>query len=255
MTPAAPPCEGCRCATGAGLVEPARAPFAAIVAHGQPGDPGALQPELEALAAAVQARMPGWTVRGATLACRRSLSALDGVQLIYPQFMADGWFVRTETPRRLAAAGVDGARLVAPLGLDPDLPAIGARIARDTARAAGIDPAGATLVVVGHGSKGSRASANSTRAFAGALPSGAGFAHVTTAFIEEAPFLADVVPEGPAVCLPFFATNGGHTTEDIPQGWHGQGPIAPPVGMTEAIPGLIAAALNDAAASTDAASR
>lgn len=248
-----PPCEGCRCATGAGPIEPAGIPFAAIVAHGQPGDPGALQPELEALAEKVQALMPGWTVRGATLACRRSLSALAGVQLIFPQFMADGWFVRSETPRRLAEAGVEGARLIAPLGLDPEMPVLGAKAARDAARAAGIDPAGATLVVVGHGSKGSRASANSTRAFAEALPGGAGFAHVTTAFIEEAPFLSDVVPQGPAVCLPFFATNGGHTIEDIPQGWHGHGPITPPIGTTGDIPRLIAAALQKAAATAEVA--
>lgn len=247
MIDAASPCQGCRCATGAAPVEPAVQPFAAIVAHGQPGDPGALQPELEALAARVQALMPGWMVRGATLACRRSLSTLDGVQLVFPQFMADGWFVRSETPRRLAEAGVEGARLIAPLGLDPELPAIGARIAQEAARRAGIDPARATLVVVGHGSKGSRASANSTRAFAEALPDRAGFAAVTTAFIEEAPFLDDVVPEGPAVCLPFFATNGGHTIEDIPQGWRGHGPIAPPIGMNDAIPDLIAAALRTAA--------
>lgn len=255
MIDAAPRCEGCRCATGAGRVAPAAQPFAAVVAHGQPGDPGALQPELEALAARVQALMPGWTVRGATLACRRSLSALDGVQLIFPQFMADGWFVRSETPRRLAEAGVEGARLVAPLGLDPELPAIGARIAQDAARQSGIDPAGATLVVVGHGSKGSRASANSTREFAQSLPRGAGFAHVTTAFIEEAPFLSDVVPEGPAVCLPFFATNGGHTIEDIPQGWHGRGPVAAPIGTTAEIPRLIATALLDAAAAAPVADR
>ena len=250
MIDAAPRCQGCRCATGAAPVEAAAPPFAAIVAHGQPGDPGALQPELEALAARVQALMPGWIVRGATLACRRSLSALEGVQLVFPQFMADGWFVRSETPRRLAEAGVDGARLIAPLGLDPELPAIGARIAQDAARRAGLDPARATLVVVGHGSKGSRASANSTRAFADALPDRAGFAAVTPAFIEEAPFLDDVVPDGPAVCLPFFATNGGHTIEDIPQGWRGHGPIAPPIGMNDAIPDLIAAALRTAAAET-----
>ena len=195
MIDAAPRCQGCRCATGAAPVEAAAPPFAAIVAHGQPGDPGALQPELEAL-----------------------------------------------------AAGVDGARLIAPLGRDPELPAIGARIAQDAARRAGLDPARATLVVVGHGSKGSRASANSTRAFAEALPDRAGFAAVTTAFIEEAPFLDDVVPDGPAVCLPYFATNGGHTIEDIPQGWRGHGPIAPPIGMNDAIPDLIAAALRTAAA-------
>ena len=53
MIDAAPRCQGCRCATGAAPVEAAAPPFAAIVAHGQPGDPGALQPELEALAALI----------------------------------------------------------------------------------------------------------------------------------------------------------------------------------------------------------
>ena len=41
-----PRCVGCDCAEPA----PQGAPDFAIVAHGQPGDPGALQPEIEALA-------------------------------------------------------------------------------------------------------------------------------------------------------------------------------------------------------------
>ena len=220
---------------------------AAILAHGQPGDPGALQPELEALAAQVQALLPGWRILGATLACRRSLAALRRVGLVYPHFMADGWFVRSETPRRLALVGVEGVRLTAPLGLDPGLPALGAQIARRTAAAAGIDPATATLVVAGHGSGKSRAPARATREFAEALAPAAGFAAVTVGFIEEPPFIADVAPDGPAVCLPFFATGGGHVTVDIPEGWRGQGPIAPPIGADDGVAALIAATLREAA--------
>lgn len=244
------PCAGCRCAIGRAPVEaaPDEGPAAAILAHGQPGDPGALQPELEALAAQVQALLPGWRIHGATLACKRSLAALRGVGLVYPHFMADGWFVRSETPRRLALAGVEGVRLTAPLGLDPGLPALGATVARKTAAAAGIDPATATLVVVGHGSGKSRAPARATQDFARALAPAAGFAAVTVGFIEEPPFLADVIPEGPAVCLPFFATGGGHVTGDIPQGWRGQGPVAPPIGTAAGVAALIAATLREAAA-------
>ena len=242
MTPSLPPrCDGCRCGDAA----PAN-PRAAIVAHGQPGDPGALQPDLERLAAAVTAELDGIPVAGATLACPRSLARLQGIGAVYPLFMADGWFVRSEMPRRLAAAGVEGFAVLPPLGLDPALPGIGAEVAREAAAAAGIAPHDATLVVVGHGSQKSRASADSTRAFAAALPQQAGFARVTVALLEEPPHLADAALDGPAICLPFFATAGGHTTEDIPEGWAAAGapgPIAPPIGTTEAIPALIAAAI------------
>lgn len=241
------PCPGCRCATGAGPIPAVHYPAAAIVAHGQPGDPGALQPELEALAARVQALMPGWTIRGATLACPRSLSALQGVGLVFPHFMADGWFVRSETPRRLADAGVGEVRMTAPLGLDPGLPALGARLARQAAADVGIDPATATLVVAGHGSGKSRKPAEATREFAAVLAETAGFASVVTGFIEEPPFLGDLDPKGPAVCLPFFATNGGHTTGDIPEAWAGRGPIAPPIGTVDGVAELIVAALLGAA--------
>ena len=235
-----PRCAGCDC----GPV-PVSDPEIAIVAHGQPGNPGALQPEIEALAARVSALLQR-PVAGATLACPRSLAALPGVRAVYPLFMAGGWFVNSEMPRRLAAAGVQGYAVTPPLGSDPGLSPVGGQVALATAHAAGIDPATATLVVVGHGSSKSRASADSTRAFAASLP--AGFATVVTAFIEEAPFLTDLVLDGPAVCLPFFATNGSHTTDDIPDAWAAlgaPGPIAPAIGTTDAVPALIAAALGD----------
>lgn len=238
-----PRCAGCDC----GAPPVTEAAFA-VIAHGQPGDPGALQPALERLAAAVAAEL-GAPVAGATLACPRSLAALGGMRAVYPLFMAGGWFVNSEMPRRLRAAGIKGYDVLPPLGADPALPALGARIAAEAARGAGIDPAAATLVVVGHGSSKSTASSDATRAFAAAMPHG--FARVATAFLEEAPFLHDLSPDGPAVCLPFFATNGSHTTQDIPAAWSAigaPGPIAPALGTVPAIPALIAAALRGAQA-------
>lgn len=238
-----PRCVGCDCAEPA----PQGAPDFAIVAHGQPGNPGALQPEIEALAAAAAALLPGRRVLGATLACPRSLATLKGVGAVYPLFMAGGWFVNAEMPRRLTAAGVTGYKVLSPLGLDPALPPLGGRIAEDTARAAGLDPARTTLVVAGHGSSKSSASADSTRAFAAALPPG--FARVVTGFIEEPPYLNAIHLDGPAICLPFFATNGEHTKIDIPDAWTAlgrPGPLTPPIGTTADIPALIAASLRAA---------
>lgn len=226
----------------------ARVTEAAIVAHGQPGDPAPLQRDLEALAARVQALLPGWRVHGATLADRDSLVRIRGARLVYPLFMAEGWFTRTEMPRRLKAAGVEGHEVLRPLGLDPALPAVGATLARATAAEAGLDRAACTLVVAGHGSQVSRGSARATRAFAETL-AGQGWARIDTGFVEEAPFLHELRIDGPALCLPFFATAAAHTREDIPQAWEAlgnPGPIAPPIGTADAVPGLIATALREA---------
>lgn len=219
---------------------------AAIVAHGQPGDPAPLQAQVAALAVRVAALLPGWRVDGATLADPDSLIRLRGVSIILPLFMSDGWFTRSELPRRLKQAGVTGARILPPFGANPALAAVGVRLAVEAARAAGIDPADATLVVAGHGSSKSSASADATRDFATQVAGHGRFARVVTGFIEEPPFLRDVALDGAAICLPFFATRASHTTQDIPDDWAAtgnDGPIAPPVGLAFEVPGLLAAAL------------
>ncbi|MDT8345494.1 MAG: cobalamin biosynthesis protein CbiX, partial [Thermohalobaculum sp.] len=76
---------------------------------------------MQALAAHVAGHLPGWRVRGATLAAPGALAAalagLGGAPvLVYPHFMSDGWFVSDELPRRLAGAGGAGAEVLAPLG-------------------------------------------------------------------------------------------------------------------------------------------
>jgi sirohydrochlorin ferrochelatase len=227
---------------------------ALIVAHGSPADPAPQEARLRALAVAVAGRLPGWRVAGATLAAEGALeAALAGMRapLVYPFFMAQGWFTGTNLPRRLAAAGAVDARQVAPFGADPDLPGFIAGVVLDAAAAAGIAPRRAALVLAAHGSKVSRRSADTTHGMARMLAARTPFARVTAGFVEEAPFLADAARGiGPGLCLPFFALRAGHVEDDVPQALAEagfDGPLLPAIGEHPRVPELIARALGRAA--------
>lgn len=231
---------------------------ALIVAHGAPADPAPQELILRALAAATASHLPqGWRLRGATMAAEGALeAALDGLHdpLIYPFFMAEGFFTGTLLPRRLAAAGVAGAVQTAPFGVDPALPALMARTALEAARDAGIPPADSALLVAAHGSKVSRTSADSTHAMVAALGPMTGFGRILAGFVEEAPFLEDQARAlGHGICLPFFALEAGHVVGDIPEALAAaqfKGPTLPPIGQHPDVPALIAHALIRAAAAS-----
>lgn len=221
---------------------PKPVPEAVIVAHGQPGDPGPQQAAIEALAAQVGAFLPGWRVYGATLAAEGALEAVAHPgALIYPFFMAEGWFTGRELPRRLAKAGADGARVLRPFGLDPALTALMQAKAEAGAPTA---PGDCTLVIAAHGSQRSQTSADSARAMAAQMR---GFRAVVTGFVEQSPYLADAARlDGPVLCLPFFALTADHVTEDVPEALAQAGftgPLLPPIGAAAEVPALIAQAL------------
>ena len=62
------------------------------------------------------------------------------------------------------------------------------------------------------------------------------------------PQLSSLAGFGPgAVCLPFFAAQGGHVTQDIPAALAEagfQGRVLPPLGLDPRVPALIAAAIS-----------
>ena len=231
---------------------------ALIVAHGAPADPAPQEEVLQALAAATAPHLPaGWRVRGATLAADGALeAALHGLTdpLIYPFFMAEGFFTGTLLPRRLTEAGATNARQTAPFGVDPALPDLMARVALAATEGR---PEDTKLLVAAHGSKVSRTSADSTHAMVAALRPLTGFNRILAGFVEEAPFLADQARAlGAGICLPFFALEAGHVVGDIPEALEEagfQGPILPPIGQHPEVPALIAAALMRAAADHPAA--
>ena len=139
--------------------------------------------------------------------------------LVYPFFMADGYFCNKVVPKRIAAAGLaDRCHMLPPLGLDPGLPPLLLRDAVAAARSAGFDSQASRLLVVGHGSKGSRASVRATEEVAAIVARVGAFGSVATAFLEEPPFLDDALvgPRPPTVVVGFFSGDGLHAAEDVP---------------------------------------
>lgn len=220
-------------------------PRALIVAHGQPGAPGPQQAAIEALAARIP--LPGITVRGATLAMPGALDRADDAMLVYPLFMAAGWFTRSELPRRLALAGAPKARILPPFGADPGLPALARRLLSQAAAAQGWALDETHVLLAAHGSGRSRAPAEAARKMAADLAP----LTVTCGFIEEPPFITDAARALPAraLCLPLFATQAEHVTDDLPQALAEagfRGITLPPIGLAPEVPAMIAASIKAA---------
>jgi sirohydrochlorin ferrochelatase len=215
---------------------------ALIVAHGQPSDPRPAGAALEALAQKVAAFLPGWTVAAATLAEPGALARAVAGQaggVVFPMFMAGGWFTRVQIPARLAEAGATGWRVLEPFGCDPGLHDLCVTLARE----AGADQ----LILAAHGSFKSPVPSDIARHVARRIAAEADMPHVAAGFIDQSPQLASLTGFGTgAVCLPFFAAEGGHVADDIPAALAEagfQGRILPPVGLDPRVPALIAAAI------------
>nr|WP_155094514.1 CbiX/SirB N-terminal domain-containing protein [Paracoccus aestuariivivens] len=212
-----------------------------IVAHGQPGDPGPQQAAVETLAAEVARHLPKTRVRGATLAMLGALDIAVDAALIYPMFMAEGWFTRSELPRRLRLVGADRAHILPPFGSDPGLPGLCRGLLAQAAQTQAWALKDTHILIAAHGSGRSRAPFEAAQKMARDLAP----LRVTCGFVEEAPFLADAARDLPAqaICLPLFATRAEHVTDDLPEalalaGFRGL--TLPPVGMAAAVPRMIA---------------
>lgn len=198
------------------MPNPSRA--AVIVAHGSPSDPDPQERDLQALAAKVNAALPGWRIKGATLAAKGAFdAAVQALEspLIYPYFMAQGYFTgRVLAPKSKAL----GLRQLRPFGVDPALPAAAKQELQAVLETRGWRAQDTGLLLAAHGSAVSRTSANSSYAMAATLHAQMGFQRTRVAFIEEPPHVETMARGmGQAICLPFFALNAGHMTEDMPQ--------------------------------------
>ena len=220
---------------------------ALIISHGQPSDPGPVEADLAGLADRVAALLPDWRVGSATLAAagslERAVAELGAGGRAYPLFMAGGWFTRARLPQRLAEAGGSGWRVLEPLGCDPAVHDLAARIVGT----AGAEEGGADRVLLAaHGSFESRVPADIARHVAGLIERATGVP-AEARFIDQAPRLSGAAGFGPgSVCLPFFASEGGHVTLDIPAALREagfQGRLLPAVGLHPDIPQIIARAI------------
>lgn len=226
-----------------------------IVAHGQPSDPHPAEAEMHALAAKVAQRLPGWRVGAATMAdptaLPRALDRLDD-PFVLPLFMADGWFTQTALPRRLADAGRPGLRILAPLGLMPELTELARDIVVQSLDALGWRAQDSMLLLAAHGSGRSTAPAEAARRIQTALEAALPLRSFATGFIEEDPLLAEVAVscDERTLCLPLFVARWGHVRDDVPEalaqaGFVGR--LLDPVGLHPRIPDILAQAARQTA--------
>lgn len=140
---------------------------------------------------------------------------------IYPMFMSDGYFTGRVLVQRLAALEIPvDVHVLPPLGADPLVPGLMLSLALRTTTENGWQPPLTRLLIVGHGSKIGSASADATRKVAAQIAQHSRFQSVECAFLEEAEFLADALTRSertPTVVLGFFAGDGLHSAEDVPE--------------------------------------
>lgn len=224
---------------------------ALIVAHGQPSDPAGAERGLARLAGGVGAKLPGWRVGSATLAQPGALETAVrdlGLPVVFPLFMADGWFTESELPRRLAAAGAGGATVLPAFGLMEEVAALAVKAARLAVLGRHWRVEESCLVLAAHGSGRSRAPAAAAGRIAVAVRAALPFRELRLGFIEEAPSLREAATGTGerTVCLPLFVARWGHVLTDVPAALAAagfRGPCLAPLGARPEVPGIIAAAL------------
>lgn len=222
-----------------------------IVAHGQPSDPIPAAAEIAQLAERVAVCLPGRSVGAATLAHAGEIAAqirsLGHGGLIYPLFMAGGWFTRVLLPSRMAEAGAVGWQVLEPLGCDPALHELAVRIVEEAMGADGRSGGNTEVLLAAHGSFKSGAPSDIARHVAARIRSATSAGRVEAAFIDQDPQLAQATGFGVnSVCLPYFAASGGHVAKDIPAalaaaGFAGR--LLAPIGSDARVPALIARAI------------
>lgn len=228
--------------------DPAPCPSALIVAHGSPSEPQQQEDALAALAARVADHMPGWQISSATLACKDRFdeeTARLGAPLIFPFFMAEGYFTRRVLATKAKALGLT---MRAPFGVIPALEDVAEATLRAHIARNGWQIAETALLVAAHGSAVSTTSRNSALNFADRMQARCGFRRAATGFVEEPPFLADAARDlGPhSLCLTHFALRSGHVQEDLPEAFATAGftgTVLPPMIEWPETPRLIADAL------------
>ncbi len=229
-----------------------RAVAIVLASHGDRGDDksnAGLAAHVEALRESGQYRfVSGGVLNGEpkfeSALAEAELSGAEWI-LVYPMFMSAGYFAAEELPRRIKAANVSVlTSVLQPLGVDQRAPLLMLESALRAAQSSGLNPAETRLLVVGHGSKQGSASADATRRAVRVIEGHSPFARIDTAFIEEAPFVADALREyqGPTIIAGFFAGDGMHSGQDIPDAIAESGATAiyaGPVGLHPRISELI----------------
>lgn len=201
-----------------------------LVGHGSARHPDSAAP-IHALAEALKARGP-WREVAAVFMKQAphldqalGLVAADEV-VIVPVFAGNGYYTAELIPAAMGLTGPvtrrDGRvlRYTPPAGCHSRIPGLMARRAEAVARAGGLDPGTASLLLIAHGSARPGGSGETPRRVADAIATMGLFADVGLAFLEQEPFAADwraLVRGREVVVLPLLVAQGMHASQDIPR--------------------------------------
>lgn len=205
-------------------------PDAALVlaAHGSSKNAGSSRPTLQH-AEALRRRGLFAEVAAAFWKEGPPLSAvLEGLRspevYIVPNFISEGYFTRTVLPREFGLTGAvterAGRRLYycKPVGSHASMTSV-LRHRALAALGSDADPAGACLLILGHGTRRDANSATAIQRQVDAVASLGIFGEVRAAFLDQEPAIArwrDLTARRDVVAVPFFISNGQHCLEDIP---------------------------------------
>ncbi len=173
---------------------------------------------------------------------REALFMIDAPEVyIVPDFISEGYFTQDVIPRELQLDGPttvrDGKTLhyCLPVGVHRSMTDLILRRAKEVAPQA--EPSNTTLIITGHGTG---LNENSTKAIRDQVDliaaSGAGYALVTDAYMEEQPFIAEwdkMSDTENTVVVPFFISDGLHSYQDIPVLLGIEAEVGPAASQTE----------------------
>jgi len=156
---------------------------------------------------------------------REAIYLIDSDEVyVVPDFISEGYFTQDVIPRELQLTGpttkVRGKTFhyCLPVGVHRSMTDLILKRAKEVAP--GVDPAETTLIITGHGTGLNQNSTKAIRDQADLIAaSGAGYAAVLDAYMEEQPFIAkwdEMSPTPNVVVVPFFISDGLHSFQDIP---------------------------------------
>ena len=163
---------------------------------------------------------------------REVLRMVDSPDIyVVPNFISEGYFTQQVIPRELGLEGrttilppqgegrpIRRVHYCDPVGIHPSMTRL--LLARAEEVAPGVPRNETALIIVGHGTG---LNENSTKAIKDQVEliraSGAGFAEVLDAYMEEAPLVAgwdSMTTSANVIVVPFFIADGLHSFQDIP---------------------------------------
>jgi sirohydrochlorin cobaltochelatase len=142
---------------------------------------------------------------------------------VVPNFISEGYFTKSVVPRELELSGAVTSRAgrvikyCEPVGNNDRMTEL--LLHRAVEVAPGVDPAHATLFIVGHGTDLNENSAVAAKREVDRIAALGRYAEVQNAYMEEAPLIGkwdELSTQPNVIVVPFFISDGLHSYEDIP---------------------------------------